>query len=177
MGPDAMSNFITTVATIVIAYAAWQTWHVYQHMSEQIEQQIGLTRDLFFESHAPILAVSIKRCGYANTPAEGGLKGTIVIANHGTVAANEVTLNVNFGGFNAPKQISKIAVPPKGKVKLTLFVPMTAERYATGSGTENHFNALIEGSYTGVAGRTYLYKDRQNYDPDLSRFVSFFMNW
>jgi hypothetical protein len=172
-----MPNFITMVATIVIAYAAWQTWHVYQRMSEQVEKQIGLTRDLFLESHAPILAVSIKRCGYADAPAEGGLKGTIVIANHGTVAANEITLNVNFGGFNAPKQISKIAIPPKGKVKLTLFIPMTAERYATGTGAENHFNALIEGSYTGVGGRMYPYKDRQNYDPDLKRFVSFFMNW
>jgi hypothetical protein len=54
---------------------------------------------------------------------------------------------------------------------------MTAERYATGTGAENHFNVLIEGSYTGVAGRTYPYRDRQNYDPDLKRFVSFFMNW
>ncbi len=174
-----MSNWVTILLTGVIAYANWQTWKVYQRMSGQIEKQIGLTRDLFLEAHAPILSVSIKRCGYADGPPESGLKGTIVIANHGTVAANEVTLNVNFGGFNAPMQISKIAIPPKGKVKRSLLIPMTAERYATGTGTENHFNALVEGSYTGVAGRRYPYNDRQNYDPDLKRFVSFsfYMNW
>ena len=172
-----MSNWAMILLTGVIAYATWQMWKVYQHMSQQIEKQIDLTRDLFLESHAPILSVSIKRCAYADGPAESGLKGNIVIANHGTVAANQVTLNVNFDGFNAPKQISKIAIPPKGKVTVSLFIPMTAERYATGTGTENHFNALIEGSYTGVAGQIYTYKDRQNYDPDLKRFVSFFMNW
>jgi hypothetical protein len=40
-----MSNFAMMMATVVIAYATWQTWHVYQRMSEQIEKQISLTRD------------------------------------------------------------------------------------------------------------------------------------
>jgi len=168
---------MSETATWIIAGAPVANLIDYGGLCWETRKQIALTRDLFLESHAPILSVSIKGCGYADGPAERGLKGNIVIANHGTVAANLETLNVNFGGVNALKQISKIAIPPKGKVTISLFIPMTAERYATGTGAENHFNALIEGSYTGVAGQMYTYKDRQNYDPDLKRFVSFFMNW
>jgi hypothetical protein len=168
---------MSDTATWIIAGAAVANLIVYGGLWWETRKQIVLTRDLFLESHAPILSVSIKGCGYGGAPPENGLKGKIVIANHGTVAANQVALNVQFGGFNALKQISKIAIPPKRKVTVSLLLPMTAERYATGTGAENQFNALIEGSYTGVANQTYTYKDRQKYDPDLKRFVSFFMNW
>ena len=163
-----MSNWAMILLTGVIAYATWQMWKVYQHMSQQIEKQIDLTRDLFLESHAPILSVSIKRCAYADGPAESGLKGNIVIANHGTVAANQVTLNVNFGGFNAPKQISKIAIPPKGKVTVSLFIPMTAERYATGTGTRITSMPLLRVLILALLAKSTLTKTGRTMIPTLN---------
>jgi hypothetical protein len=54
---------------------------------------------------------------------------------------------------------------------------MGPERYATGQIEGNRFNAIIEGSYIGLAGRRYAYKAGLDYDPALRRFVPLLMNW
>jgi hypothetical protein len=54
---------------------------------------------------------------------------------------------------------------------------MGSDRYATGQIEGNRFNAIIEGSYIGLAGQRYAYKARLDYDPALRRFVPFLMNW
>ncbi len=101
----------------------------------------------------------------------------IIVANHGTVAANRVRLWLSFGGSNDRKNIQDIAVPPKNEIPYTFLLRMTPERYAAGEIEGNRFNAIIDGSYTGLGGRNYPYKERQDYDPELKRFVPSMTNW
>jgi hypothetical protein len=177
-----MSNVLMLVATCIIAGAAVANVVVYWTISRQIEtqieltrQQIEVTRKSFLESNAPILSVALNKCEYSET--ERGLKLRIVVGNPGPVAANQVELSVSFGGSNERKKIDHIAVPPKEKITYTFLLPMGADKYATGQIEGNRFNALIEGSYIGLAGQRYAYKARLDYDPALRRFVPFLMNW
>lgn len=84
---------MSDTATWIIAGAAVINVIVYGGLWWETRKQIALTRALFLESHAPILSVSIKGCGYGGAPPDNGLKGKIVIKNHGTVAANQVALD------------------------------------------------------------------------------------
>jgi hypothetical protein len=177
-----MSNALMVTATWLIAAATLANVVVYWIISAKIEVQIALakehtelTRKCFLESNAPILSVALKKCEYSET--ERGLKLRIVIGNRGRVAANQVELSVSFGGSNERKKIDHIAVPPKEKITYTFLLPMGADRYATGQIEGNRFNALIEGSYIGLASQRYPYKARLDYDPELRCFVPLLMNW
>ncbi len=152
----------------IIASATFGNFVAYFLLSRQ-------TKALFLESNAPLLSVTLRNCEYSET--DGGLRLRIVITNLGTVAANQVKLSVSFGGSNDRKDIQNIAIPPKDKIPYTFVLRMTRERYATGQLEGNRFNAIIEGSYTGLAGKGYAYKARQDYDPQLRRFVPIRMNW
>ena len=173
-----MSNFLTALASIVIAFATIKTWLVYQRMSQQIEkqinqtrEQIGLTRDMFLESHKPALSVSVKKCEYSETDARFNMR--IVTKNHGTAVANNVTLRVSIGGFNDIKHIGPIAIQPHNKVVHTFAIPMSADRYKVGQTDGNRFSLLVEGPYQGPAGQEYSYGERQEYYGELKRFVPF----
>jgi hypothetical protein len=157
-----MSNFaaiITMVATIVIAYATWQMWRVYQCMAEQIAKQIGqtrelidLTRALFLESNKPMLSVSIEECRYSESTEKFEMQ--IVVANHGTTVANRIRLLVQFGGTNFRKEIGPLTVQPQRKLRQPFSYPMTPDAYKAGQADGNRLNALVEGSYWGLAKRS-----------------------
>jgi hypothetical protein len=169
-----LTNVITATSSIVIASATVATWRVYQRMSKQIANQIDLTQTIFLESHRPVLSVSLEGCKYSET--NQTFETQIVVTNHGTSAANDVNLRVSFGGSNAIKDMNRIVIQPQNKIVQTFSIPTTSERYKLGQMVGNRFNVLVEGSYKGVADSDYRYRERQDYDPDLKRFVPV-MNW
>ncbi len=177
-----MSNALMVIATWFIAAATIANVYVYWIISGKIEdqvrlakEQIELTRKSFLESNAPILSVALKKCEYSET--ERGLKVRIVIGNHGPAAANQVELAAWFGGSNERWTIRHIAIPPREKITYTFLLSMGPERYATGQLVGNRFNAIVEGSYIGLADQRHAYKAKLEYDPTLKRFVPFLMNW
>lgn len=153
----------------IIAGAAVANLIVYVGLWLEARKQIALTRDLFVESHKPVLSVSLVKCEHVNL--EQSLKMRIVVKNHGTVAANDVKLHIAFGGSNAVKDIGRIAIQPQNKIVYTFSMPMTSENFHIGQTVGNRLNALIEGSYKGLSDQSYPYRERQEYDPDLNRFV------
>jgi hypothetical protein len=164
-----------TIPTWIIASAAVANVGVYLGLWIETRRQIDLVRKSFLESNAPILSVALTKCEYSES--ERGLKFRIVIRNRGPVAANQVDLTVTFGGSNERKKIDNIAIPPKDKIAYSFVLPMGPDRYAIGQIKGNYFNALVEGSYIGLAGQRYAYKTRLDYDPALRRFVPILMNW
>jgi hypothetical protein len=170
------AEYLTAIATCFIAAATianvWVYWLISRKIEVQIilaKEQTELTRKLFLESHAPALSVSIKKCEYSE--ADGRFKGRILTTNHGTAVADNVNLRISFGGSNVIKDIGRIAIQPKNKIAHTFSLPMTADRHKTGQTDGNRFNVLVEGSYKGLADHEYSYRERQEYDPDLKRFV------
>lgn len=115
------------------------------------------------------MSVSIEKCEYFE--GDGRFKGRIVTRNHGTVAANNIDLRIDSGGFVLSKQIVRVSIQPKNKLTYTFSLPMTSNEYAIGRTVGNQFNVLIQGSYKGLAGIEYKYSERQDYDPELRRFV------
>lgn len=166
--PDVIPTWIVASATVANV-------GVYLGLWIETRRQIALARASFLESHAPILSVALTKCEFSES--ERGLKFRIVIRNRGPVAANQVDLIVTFGGSNERKEINNIAVPPKEKLTYGFVLPMGSAQYATGQIKGNYFNALIEGSYIGLAGQRHMYKARLDYDPALRRFVPILMNW
>ena len=164
-----MSNWVTAIATVVIAWATIKTWFVYSRMYGQVAEQTRLTRDMFLESHRPMLSVSITDCVYSE--GEELLKGRIKLKNHGTAVANQIDLSMSFGGTNFIKKIDRIAIQPKDKITHTLSLEIARNQYEAGKVEGNRINVLIQGSYKGIANQTYSYNERQNYDPDLKHFV------
>jgi hypothetical protein len=174
-------TIIATIATVVIAFAAIQTWLVYKCMSQQIEKQIGqtreqivLTRDMFLESHRPALSVSIKKCKYCDTTET--FEGRITAKNHGTVAAHDIDLTLTFaGGFanNPREKIASVVIQPLNKFTQSFSFSMTRNAYESGQTRGNRHNVLIQGPYKGVANSEYEYHERQEYDPKLKRFVPY----
>jgi hypothetical protein len=165
----AASTVATAVTTVFIARFTRKTYEVYSNMSEQIGEQIQLTRDIFLESHKPMLSVSIKKCEYSES--EGVFTGYIRIKNYGSAVANETDLTFSFGGTNFIKRISRIAIRPKDKISYPFSFEMTANQFAAGQVEGNRINALIQGSYKGIADRIYSYNERQDFYPDLNRFT------
>src|SRR6267142_5157379 len=86
------TSIATTIATVVIACATRATRDVYQRMSQQIDEQIGLIRGQFAESHKPVLSVSFKKCEYSDI--RELFEGQITLANHGTLTAHQVKLRI-----------------------------------------------------------------------------------
>jgi hypothetical protein len=167
-----MSNWaaaVTAIATAVIAWATTKTWFVYSRMYGQVEQQTKLTHDMFLESHKPMLSASIKKCEYSES--EGLFTGYIQIKNYGSVVANQIDLTFAFGGTNFIKKVSQIAIRPKDKIRYPLSLKMTAHQYSAGCTEGNRIDALIYGSYKGIADQTYSYNERQHFYPELKRFV------
>ncbi len=152
----------TAIATCVIAVAAIANVLVYYGMWKQ-------TEDLFRESHRPRLSVAIKKCEYAEP--EGCLKGRIVTTNHGSAVANEVNLRIRFGSCDFIKDISRVSIQPQNKLVYTFALPVTLAGYQRGQTIGNRFNVLVEGSYKGLGNLEYKYSERQDYDPELHRFV------
>jgi hypothetical protein len=138
-------------------------------MYGQLAEQTKLTRDMFLESHRPMLSVSITNCVYSE--GEERFKGRIKIKNHGSTVANQIDLSLSFGGTNFTKKIDRIAIQPKDKITYTLLLNITCNQYEAGKVEGNRINTLIQGSYKGIADQMYSYNERQNYDPDLAQFV------
>ena len=112
------STAMTAGATVVIANFTRKTYEVYSKMSEQIGEQIRLTRDIFLESHKPMLSVSITDCVYSE--GEQRFKGRITIKNHGRAVALAIDLTMSFGGTNFIKRIDQIAIQPQSSIPFIL---------------------------------------------------------
>lgn len=161
-------TMVTMIATAVIAYAAVQTWLVYERMSGQITEQTRLTREMFLESHKPMLSVSITHCVYSE--GEQWFKGRITIKNHGTALANAIDLTMSFGGTNFIKRIERIAIQPKSSIPFILSLRMGPDQYRKGQTPAEPLNLQVQGSYKGLSGQTYSYNEKQHYEPELKRF-------
>jgi len=184
---EAMLNAedVTAIATLFIALATFANIYVYWIISGQIERQIGLasdqieltrkqveiTQNLFLESHAPALSVSLEKCDYLEP--DGLLRGQIVTTNHGTAAARNANLRISFGESNFTKTFTRISIQPLNKIAYTFSLPMTPDKHKIAQTEGNRLNVLVEGSYVGLAGKEYKYAERQEYDPEQHRFVPF----
>jgi hypothetical protein len=165
------AEVVTAGSSIVIAFATVGTLHVYRRMSKQIEAQINLARDTFLESHAPSLSVSFERCVYSKD--EGRLVGAIVIKNHGTVAANEIDLTIQFGGTNVVRPVNRVAIQPSNKLTYPFALEMNAARYESSQTQGNRLNSYVYGSYKGLDGTDYKYNEKAEFYSEFRRFVPF----
>jgi len=156
------ADWTTSIATCFIAAAAFANVYVYYGMWKQ-------TGDFFRETYRPRLSVSIRKCEYSET--DGCFKGRIVTTNHGTAVANDVNLRIAFGYSNFVKSINRIAIQPQNKIVYTFSLAMTSDGYRTGQTQGNRLNVMVEGSYKGLADHEYSYGERQDYEPELKRFV------
>lgn len=168
----------------VIAIAACATVAVYWCISRQIAEQISLARDqldiaksqveltrnLFLESHAPALSVSFERCVYSKDDAR--LNGAIVIKNHGTIAAREIDLRIEFGGTRFVRPITRVAIQPGNKLIYPLALPVTRQMYENQT-QGNRLNSYVYGNYKGLAGSTYKYNEKAEFYAEFRRFVPF----
>jgi hypothetical protein len=171
-------EYLTAIATCFIAFATFVNVWVYWIISGQIERQIGLANDqieltgnLFLESHAPALSVSLEECEYFEP--EGLLEGQIVTTNHGAAAADNLNLRISFGGSSFIKTLTRISIQPLNRIAYTFSLPITPDKYKIAQTEGNRLNVLIEGSYRGRAGKEYKYAERQEYESELHRFVPF----
>jgi hypothetical protein len=165
----ALATWIIAIATIanVLVY-----WRISQQVKEQIvltKDQIELTQKMFLESHRPELSVAMEDCKYSET--DGLFEGQVTLANHGAATAHEVKLQIRMGSSHGLKDIGPIAIQPRGKIKHQFSFPIGFTTYQSGQTAGNWLNALIEGSYTGIADHKYQYQERQEYDPKLGHFV------
>jgi hypothetical protein len=165
-----------TLATWIIAFAAVANVFVYWRISQQTKEQISLTKDqieltqkLFLESHRPELSVSMEDCKYAE--ADGLFEGQVTLANHGAATAHQVKFQIRVGSSHGLKDIGPIAIQPMSRIKQQFSFPISPNTYQSAQTAGNWLNALIEGSYTGIADHRYQYQERQEYDPKLGYFV------
>lgn len=165
------TEVITAGSSFVIAFATVGTLSVYRRMSKQIEMQINLTRDTVLESHAPALSVSFERCFYSKDDAR--LVGVIVLKNHGTVAANEIDLTIQFGGTNAVKSVNRVAIQPGNKLTYPFALGMNAARYENSQTQGNRLSSYVYGSYKGLDGTKYKYNEKAEFYSEFRRFVPF----
>jgi len=165
------AEIITAGSSIVIAFATVGTLRVYWRMSKQIEAQINLTRDTFLESHAPALSVSFEKCVYSKDNER--LVGVIVVKNHGTVAANEIDLTIQFGGTNAVKSVTHVAIQPGTKLTYPFALGMNVATYENSQVQGNRLNSYVYGSYSGLGGAKYKYSERAEFYSEFRRFVPF----
>jgi hypothetical protein len=165
------TEIVTAGSSIVIAFATVGTLSVYRRMSKQIEAQINLTRDTFLESHAPALFVSFEKCVYSKD--EGRLVGVIVVKNHGTVAANEIDLTIQFGGTNAVRSVNRVAIQPGNRLTYPFALEMNATKYENGQTQGNRVNSYVSGSYKGLDGTKYKYNEKAEFYSEFRRFVPF----
>ena len=91
--------------------------------------------------------------------------------NHGSAVANGINLRIRFGYSNFISDISRVSIQPQNKLVYTFALPMTLEEYKLGQTKGNRSNLLVEGSYKGLGNVDYKYSERQDYDPELHRFV------
>ena len=162
------STAMTAGATVVIANFTRKTYEVYSKMSEQIGEQIRLTRDIFLESHKPMLSVSITDCVYCE--GEQRFKGRITIKNHGRAVALAIDLTMSFGGTNFIKRIDQIAIQPQSSIPFILSLRMGPDQYRRGQTPAEPLNLQIQGSYKGLSDQAYSYNEKQHYEPELKRF-------
>jgi hypothetical protein len=164
-------SIATTIATIVIAFAAVETWLVYRRMSQQIDKQIELTRDLFLKSHKPALSISIEGCAYSQSTQR--FSGTIAIMNHGTAIAHQVSLTADFAvsGCNSSVQTGTLAIQAQSTIKQPFSFSMNATSYEVGTTEGNRLGAMVYGSYRGISDRQYQYRERQEYHLAMAGFV------
>jgi len=95
----------------------------------------------------------------------------VTLTNHGAAAAHQVKFQIRMGSSHGLKDIGPVAIQPMGKIKQQFSFPIGLTTYQSGQATGNWLNALIEGSYMGIADRRYQYHERQEYDPKLGHFV------
>jgi hypothetical protein len=165
------AEVVTAGSSIAIAFATVGTLSVYRRMSKQIEAQINLTRDTFLESHAPALSVTFEKCAYSKDDEQ--LVGVIIIKNHGSVAANEIDLTIQFGGTNAVKSVTHVAIQPSTKLTYPFALGMNAARYENSQTQGNRLNSYVYGSYKGLGGSKYKYSERAEFYSEFRRFVPF----
>lgn len=165
-----------TLATWVIAFATVANVIVYWRISRQVKEQIKLTKEqieltqkLFLESHRPDLSVAMENCKYSEP--DGLFEGQVTLANHGAATAHQVKFQIRMGSSHGLKDIGPIAIQPMGKIRQQFSFSTSPNTYRQSQIAGNWLNALIEGSYTGIADRSYQYQERQEYDPKLGHFV------
>lgn len=165
-----------TFATWIIAFAAVANVFVYWRISQQTKEEIALTKDqieltqkLFLESHRPELSVAMEDCKYSE--GDGRFEGQVTLTNHGAATAHQVKFQIRMGSSDGLKDIGPIAIQPMGRIKQQFSFPISPNTYQQGQTAGNWLNALIEGSYTGIADRSYQYQERHEYDPKLGHFV------
>jgi len=169
---------VMAFATCLIAAATFWNVKVYRTISKQIDSQVGLakeqiklTRDLFLEAHAPALSVSFDKCAYSK--ADGRFDGVIVIKNHGTVAANDIDLRIQFGGTNYVRSVSRVAIQPNNRLTYPFALNVSANKYDNSQTQGNRLNSYVYGSYEGLAGTKYKYNERAEFYSEFRRFVPF----
>jgi hypothetical protein len=167
-----------TLATWIIAIATVANVIVYFCISQQIKEQISLTKDqikltqkLFLESHKPELSVSIEDCEYSEP--DGVFEGQITFANHGATVARQVRFQIQMDGYQGRKDIGPITIQPMNRIRQQLSFPMSRDMYQRGQTVGNRLGVLIEGSFRGLADEEYQYHERQEYAFKLNRFMPF----